>query len=83
MQLPAAGNDALIVGELNVTTPVGAVGVPPSASETTAVHVVLADTATDPGRQVTLVVVLRAAALTAAWVRSSEPPKSWTVMFAV
>jgi hypothetical protein len=52
-------NAAPGVGELNPTRPVGANGPPAPASETIAVQVVEAVTATGDGEQLTLVALLR------------------------
>jgi len=51
------GNDAPAVGELKVTSPVGAEVAPASASRTAAVQVVAADTATSGGEHDRLAVV--------------------------
>src|ERR1700735_4178935 len=82
-QLPAPGNPAPAVGELNVTRPVGALGLPAAVSVTTTLHSVAADTATVAGEQVTLVAVPRGATWMTVWVDCSGPLASFTVTCAV
>ena len=63
--------------------PVGAIGPPAPASETVAVQIVEAVTATGEGEQVTLVVLARGPTWISACVVSSDPLRSSTVTVAL
>jgi hypothetical protein len=71
------------VVELNESKPVGVLAPTPPVSDTVAVHVVVAVTATEEGEQVRLVAVGRSEISALASVASWDPLKSFTVTFAV
>ena len=71
------------MGELNATVPVGVIGPPASASETVAVQIVEAVTATGEGEHATLVVLARGATSITVPGSSSEPSRSSTVTVAL